>query len=102
MKFEKVEPTGTAPSPRTWHSSCVLSDGRRILYHGGFNGDEAMNDTFILDTLMCEWSTVSTAFNYVPRAGHTSLLKKDNSGSSKDTVSLVHFIRLGIIGINAI
>ena len=49
MKFEKLAPTGTPPSPRTWQSACVSRDSKSIIYHGGFDGDEAMKDMFVFN-----------------------------------------------------
>ncbi|KAK2185056.1 hypothetical protein NP493_246g00012 [Ridgeia piscesae] len=39
---------GTPPSPRSWHASCALA-GSRVLIHGGYNGNNALDDTFIFN-----------------------------------------------------
>lgn len=33
----------------SWHGSAVLSD-TKFLIHGGYNGNNALSDTFIFDT----------------------------------------------------
>nr|KAG5688367.1 hypothetical protein BaRGS_032935 [Batillaria attramentaria] len=48
LKEESVFPIDA----QIWHASCALS-GRRILIHGGYDGDNALGDTFIFDLAVC-------------------------------------------------
>ncbi|XP_029932605.1 kelch repeat-containing protein isoform X1 [Myripristis murdjan] len=70
MEFSAVKTTGKAPSPRSWHGSAVLSD-TKFLIHGGYNGNNALNDTFIFDTDTNSWTEVTHPELSVPRAGHS-------------------------------
>ncbi|KAM8746741.1 kelch repeat-containing protein [Acanthopagrus schlegelii] len=70
MEFSAVKTTGTAPSPRSWHGSAVLSD-TQFLIHGGYNGNNALSDTFIFDTDTNSWTEVTLPQLSVPRAGHS-------------------------------
>ncbi|KAJ0055839.1 hypothetical protein NL108_013813, partial [Boleophthalmus pectinirostris] len=49
MEFSVVSTRGTAPSPRSWHGSAMLSNSK-FLIHGGYNGNHALSDAFIFDT----------------------------------------------------
>uniref|UniRef100_A0A3B4YMY8 Kelch repeat-containing protein n=1 Tax=Seriola lalandi dorsalis TaxID=1841481 RepID=A0A3B4YMY8_SERLL len=75
MEFSAVKTTGKAPSPRSWHGSAVLSD-TKFLIHGGYNGNNALSDTFIFDIDSNSWTEVSLPQLIVPRAGH-SLITMD-------------------------
>uniref|UniRef100_A0A3Q3X952 Uncharacterized protein n=1 Tax=Mola mola TaxID=94237 RepID=A0A3Q3X952_MOLML len=70
MEFSTVKTTGKAPSPRSWHGSAVLSD-TKFLIHGGYNGNNALSDTFIFDVDTNSWTEVSLPQLSVPRAGHS-------------------------------
>ncbi|XP_019111175.2 kelch repeat-containing protein [Larimichthys crocea] len=70
MEFSAVKTTGKAPSPRSWHSSVVLSD-TKFLIHGGYNGNNALSDTFIFDIDTSSWTEVRLPQLSVPRAGHS-------------------------------
>ncbi|XP_071390539.1 kelch repeat-containing protein [Centroberyx affinis] len=70
MEFSAVKTTGKAPSPRSWHGSAVLSDNK-FLIHGGYNGNNALNDTFIFNTDTNSWTEVTHPDLSVPRAGHS-------------------------------
>uniref|UniRef100_A0A8D3B3X0 Kelch repeat-containing protein n=1 Tax=Scophthalmus maximus TaxID=52904 RepID=A0A8D3B3X0_SCOMX len=69
MEFSAVKTTGPAPSPRSWHGSAVLSD-TKFLIHGGYNGNNALSDTFIFDTDSNSWTELTLPQLSVPRAGH--------------------------------
>ncbi|XP_068164297.1 kelch repeat-containing protein isoform X2 [Antennarius striatus] len=70
MEFSEVKTTGKAPSPRSWHSSVVLSN-TKFLIHGGYNGNNALSDTFIFDTDNNNWTEVMLPQLSLPRAGHS-------------------------------
>ncbi|XP_075943365.1 kelch repeat-containing protein [Anarhichas minor] len=70
MEFSAVKTTGKAPSPRSWHGSAVLSD-TKFLIHGGYNGNNALSDTFIFDIDTNIWTEVTLPqLSVCPRAGH--------------------------------
>ncbi|XP_039996330.1 kelch repeat-containing protein isoform X2 [Xiphias gladius] len=77
MEFSAVKTTGKAPSPRSWHGSAVLSD-TKFLIHGGYNGNNALSDTFIFDIDTNRWTEVTLPQLSVPRAGH-SLITMDTA-----------------------
>ncbi|KAM6949152.1 kelch repeat-containing protein [Aplochiton taeniatus] len=70
MEFSAVRTTGKVPSPRSWHGSVVLSD-TKFLIHGGYNGNQALNDTFIFNTDTNTWTEVTHPQLSVLRAGHS-------------------------------
>ncbi|XP_062301026.1 kelch repeat-containing protein [Scomber scombrus] len=70
MEFSAVKTSGKAPSPRSWHGSAVLSD-TKFLIHGGYNGNNALSDTFIFDTDTNSWTEVTLPQLSIPRAGHS-------------------------------
>lgn len=78
MEFSAVKATGKAPSPRSWHGSAVLSD-TKFLIHGGYNGNNALSDTFIFDTDTNSWTEVTLPQLSAPRAGH-SIITMETAG----------------------
>ncbi|XP_026147794.1 kelch repeat-containing protein [Mastacembelus armatus] len=78
MEFSAVKTTGKAPSPRSWHGSAVLSD-TKFLIHGGYNGNNALCDTFIFDIDTNSWTEVTLPQLSVPRAGH-SIITMETAG----------------------
>ncbi|KAF7657336.1 hypothetical protein LDENG_00027720 [Lucifuga dentata] len=78
MEFSRVKTSGKAPSPRSWHGSAVLSD-TKFLIHGGYNGNNALSDTFIFDTDTNSWTEVTHPKLSVPRAGH-SIITMETAG----------------------
>ncbi|XP_026208153.1 kelch repeat-containing protein [Anabas testudineus] len=78
MEFSAVKTSGKAPSPRSWHGSAVLSD-TKFLIHGGYNGNNALSDTFIFDTDTNSWTEVTLPQLSVPRAGH-SIITMETAG----------------------
>nr|XP_020465775.1 tip elongation aberrant protein 1-like [Monopterus albus] len=78
MEFCVVKTTGKVPSPRSWHGSAVLSD-TKFLIHGGYNGNNALSDTFVFDTDTNSWTEVALPQLSVPRAGH-SIITMEISG----------------------
>ncbi|KAL2079513.1 hypothetical protein ACEWY4_025257 [Coilia grayii] len=83
MEFSAVKTSGTPPSPRSWHGCALLSDSR-FLVHGGYNGNNALSDTFIFNTETSSWTTVThPQLTSVPRAGHSiiAMTTTDSQGS---------------------
>ncbi|XP_028848545.1 kelch repeat-containing protein [Denticeps clupeoides] len=79
MEFSTVKTYGTPPSPRSWHGCALLSDSR-FLVHGGYNGNNALNDTFIFNTDTSSWTTVvHSRLSSVPRAGHSIITMSTSS-----------------------
>ncbi|KAL7880258.1 hypothetical protein SRHO_G00025120 [Serrasalmus rhombeus] len=71
MEFSAVQTNGSAPSPRSWHGCAVLSDSC-FLVHGGYNGNDALSDTFIFNTDTSCWTSLTLPqLTSVPRAGHS-------------------------------
>ncbi|XP_061565585.1 kelch repeat-containing protein [Cololabis saira] len=70
MEFSAVKTSGKGPSPRSWHGSAVLSD-TKFLIHGGYNGNNALSDSFIFDIENSSWTEVTPPQLSVPRAGHS-------------------------------
>ncbi|CAD5122016.1 DgyrCDS10470 [Dimorphilus gyrociliatus] len=52
-EWVKRDILGPPPEPRTWHASCSFSN--KVFIHGGYNGDIALSDSFILDTNLSSW-----------------------------------------------
>eukprot|EP00977_Amphora_coffeiformis_P001850 scaffold353_cov185-Amphora_coffeaeformis.AAC.78 len=73
--------TGYGPTPRTGHSAVLLSDGKSVYIHGGWDpnddvakDDEALifNDAFLLDTETWQWQKMSSS--QAKRVGHKAVL----------------------------
>jgi len=92
MRFEKLTPTGTPPSPRTWQSACVSRDSKSIIYYGGFDGDEAMKDMFMFNVGKCSWTEIERS-DLKPRAGHSMvpLIREDDENENETVTSLLIF-----------
>ncbi|XP_063043108.1 kelch repeat-containing protein [Engraulis encrasicolus] len=83
MEFSAVKTNGTPPSPRSWHG-CALVSETRFLVHGGYNGNNALSDTFLFDTDTSSWTTIRhSQLTSVPRAGHSiiGMTMADTQGS---------------------
>ncbi len=48
MNFKLIETTGNAPPPRSWHGSTLTRENQSIIIHGGYNGEKALNDVYML------------------------------------------------------
>ncbi|KAM8939235.1 kelch domain-containing protein 2-like [Pelodytes ibericus] len=73
MEFSRVEVKGTSPSARCWHSSAPISD-THFLIHGGYDGNQALTDTYVFNTVTKTWiSLVNKSLPRSPRAGHSML-----------------------------
>ncbi|XP_070179624.1 uncharacterized protein [Littorina saxatilis] len=68
----KPDVKGTPPKPRSWHASCALSN-ERILIHGGYDGDNALEDSFIFDLGALSWSRLVIPNAPKARAGHAAV-----------------------------
>eukprot|EP00055_Hartaetosiga_balthica_P004972 m.13884 g.13884 ORF g.13884 m.13884 type:complete len:552 (+) comp4213_c0_seq1:29-1684(+) len=72
MESTKLQPKGQAPPPRTWHVAFHVTyrshDG--IFIHGGFDGEKALDDAYVLDLVTLEWIKISDAYTTHPCAGH--------------------------------
>uniref|UniRef100_A0A3B3YGH2 Kelch repeat-containing protein n=1 Tax=Poecilia mexicana TaxID=48701 RepID=A0A3B3YGH2_9TELE len=86
MEFSVVKTSGKAPSPRSWHGSAVLSE-TKFLIHGGYNGNNALSDTFIFDIDTNSWTELKLAQLSTPRAGHSIVTMEtpDHHGYSEDS-----------------
>ena len=74
MNFTRLATTGNVPTPRTWHSSQMLADGRRFCIYGGFNGDKALDDLYIFSAVDNSWTQILYP-GLVCRAGQGVLQK---------------------------
>ncbi|KAM3918745.1 kelch domain-containing protein 1-like [Leptodactylus fuscus] len=73
MEFSAVEVNGSSPTPRCWHSAAPVSKSR-FLIHGGYDGNQALNDTYIFNTVTKTWTTlVHDSLPCSPRAGYSML-----------------------------
>ncbi|KAM4723072.1 uncharacterized protein WCC33_009289 [Rhinophrynus dorsalis] len=73
MEFSPVEVMGCSPSPRCWHSSAPVSK-YKFLIHGGYDGNQALSDTYMFNTVTQTWtSLVHASLPRSPRAGHSML-----------------------------
>ncbi|XP_032437892.1 kelch repeat-containing protein [Xiphophorus hellerii] len=86
MEFSVVKTSGKAPSPRSWHGSAVLSE-TKFLIHGGYNGNNALSDTFVFDIDTNSWTELKLAQLSLPRAGHSIVTMEtpDHHGYSEDS-----------------
>ncbi|XP_036404740.1 kelch repeat-containing protein [Megalops cyprinoides] len=86
MEFSAVETSGVPPLPRSWHA-CALLSASKFLIHGGYNGNNALADAFIFDTVSSSWTmVVNTQLSSVPRAGHSIITMSSSctQGSLED------------------
>jgi hypothetical protein len=54
--WRRVETTGSIPQQRANHSSAVLEETGELFIFGGWNGNERLNDIYILDTEASHWT----------------------------------------------
>lgn len=83
LEFARLSLAGTAPSCRSWHAATKLpfTDRRCLLVHGGYDGDNALNDAFVLDLDRERWIDVSDQFVVSARAGHAAVATTCADGS---------------------
>lgn len=72
VEWSKPKVLGTPPLPRSWHASCALANNR-ILIHGGYDGDLALEDTHIFNLGTLSWMKIRLDPTPIPRCGHQSL-----------------------------
>ncbi|KAM5138383.1 uncharacterized protein ACMZJ9_016960 [Mantella aurantiaca] len=84
MEFSPVEVNGSPPSPRCWHSAAMVSD-TSFLIHGGYDGNQALSDTHMFNTVTKTWTAlVHKSLPRSPRAGYSMLTLPGLSEDSKD------------------
>ncbi|XP_018420476.1 PREDICTED: rab9 effector protein with kelch motifs-like [Nanorana parkeri] len=84
MEFSPVEVNGTSPSPRCWHSAASVSE-TSFLIHGGYDGNRALNDTHMFNTVTKTWTAlVHKSLPCLPRAGYTMLTLPGVKEENKD------------------
>ncbi|KAK3093369.1 hypothetical protein FSP39_014659, partial [Pinctada imbricata] len=72
VEWTKPTVNGTPPLPRSWHASCALSNNR-ILIHGGYDGNQALDDTHIFSLSTLSWMRIKLEPTPIPRAGHQAV-----------------------------
>ncbi|XP_071078574.1 uncharacterized protein [Haliotis cracherodii] len=72
VDWSKPEVKGMPPKARSWHASCALSNNR-ILIHGGYDGNNALDDTHIFNLVERSWSCIRVDGAPTARAGHLSI-----------------------------
>ncbi|KAG7330221.1 hypothetical protein KOW79_006443 [Hemibagrus wyckioides] len=100
MEFSAVQTSGSAPSPRSWHGCAVLSESH-FLVHGGYNGNDALSDTFIFNTDTNCWTSLACSqLTSTPRAGHSIITMATAcvKGSSDDEEQVAESQTLLIFG----
>lgn len=86
VEWAKPEVNGTPPSPRSWHASCALSGGR-IMIHGGYDGDLALDDLHIFTLATSTWMKIKLDPNPIARAGHQAIcLPYNHENEEQDEV----------------
>lgn len=72
VEWTEPKVTGVPPKPRSWHASCALS-GQRIMIHGGYDGNLALDDTHIFSMDKLCWTQVKVENKPLARVGHKAL-----------------------------
>lgn len=71
-----ISTPSNTPSSRFFHASELV--GRKIVIHGGWDGNEVLDDFWIFNTDLFSWMKPRTAgFSPSPRYGHTLTLTTD-------------------------
>lgn len=75
LHWEKTETKGAVPTPRAAHSADMLPDGNDMVVFGGWDGEAAMNELYILDTRTMEWKIPDATGEFpAPRNNHASCM----------------------------
>ncbi|XP_068752608.1 kelch domain-containing protein 2-like isoform X1 [Montipora capricornis] len=72
---DRISTTGSVPQGRTWHTLSAVSDRHLFLYGGFSNEEDALGDSYILDTSTMMWFQLQVpSFQSVPmtRMWHTA------------------------------
>ncbi|XP_013412282.1 acyl-CoA-binding domain-containing protein 5 [Lingula anatina] len=86
VEWTKPNVNGTPPAPRSWHAACALT-GKRVLIHGGYDGNNAMDDSFIFNLDTMAWTCVNIDFGIPARVGHTiQCLPYKNENQDKEEI----------------
>ncbi|XP_063418686.1 uncharacterized protein LOC134701461 [Mytilus trossulus] len=86
VEWAKPKVNGTPPSPRSWHASCALK-GNRIMIHGGYDGDLALDDLHIFTLATSSWMKIKLEPSPIPRAGHQAIcLPYNHENEEQDEV----------------
>ncbi|XP_048737500.2 uncharacterized protein LOC125652374 isoform X2 [Ostrea edulis] len=72
VEWSKPNVLGTPPLPRSWHGSSALANNR-ILIHGGYDGNLALEDTHIFNLGTLSWMKILLNPTPIPRCGHQTL-----------------------------
>lgn len=71
-----VSPSSTSPNARFFHASELV--GKKIVVHGGWDGNEVFDDLWVFNTDLFSWMKPRTAgFGPTSRYGHTISLTSD-------------------------
>eukprot|EP00049_Salpingoeca_infusionum_P015757 m.309164 g.309164 ORF g.309164 m.309164 type:complete len:496 (+) comp15945_c0_seq5:135-1622(+) len=72
MESQRLHLSGIPPSPRTWHIAYPIERNghQAIVVQGGYDGDKALQDAFVMDLTDMAWYPLTEAFGPSARAGH--------------------------------
>ncbi|CAG2223445.1 DDX58 [Mytilus edulis] len=71
---------------KSWHASCALK-GNRIMIHGGYDGDLALDDLHIFTLATSSWMKIKLEPSPIPRAGHQAIcLPYNHENEEQDEV----------------
>jgi N-acetylneuraminic acid mutarotase len=56
--WRRVQLRGSNPSPRSGHCCLMIDHGKRMLVFGGFDGEIALHDLYVLDTSTFIWTQI--------------------------------------------
>ncbi|KAK3587758.1 hypothetical protein CHS0354_042719 [Potamilus streckersoni] len=88
VEWSKPDVKGTPPAPRSWHASCALS-GNRILIHGGYDGNLALDDAHIFNLDDMSWTHIKMDPLPVARTGHAALCMPYSHNNEEEDEVLV-------------
>ncbi|CAG8444231.1 9235_t:CDS:2 [Ambispora gerdemannii] len=69
LVWEKIEPLGTPPISRGYHTSNLV--GNKLVVYGGSDGHECFKDIHVLDLEINTWFNIAMESSY-PRLSHTA------------------------------
>lgn len=71
--WSKIETNGNPPKERGGHTACLLPDGHRILFYGGWSGTTQHFNCYIFDTRTNDWVDLDTPTDE-PRWNHCAVV----------------------------